>query len=281
MAHVSALASINQRSNGMTEYALITGAASGMGRATAEVMQAAGWSLLLVDLDARKLEAAGSELRANGAVDVLAGDLTDATFIAKLSEKAVEHRTSAVVHCAGISPGMGNPGRILNVNLAASITLVDGLVDVLADGASMVLFASTAGHMLGNTFDQQITEAVIRCDLAPLQDLATNPEIAYAISKRGIHLLARNRALSFGKRNMRINSVSPGIIDTPMSHLEMTQQPLMKTIVENSPLPRLALPREVATVASFLCGPDATFITGTDILVDGGSLTTFSHNLVE
>lgn len=265
----------------MSEYALITGAASGMGRATAEIMQAAGWSLLLVDLDGRKLEAAGAELREKGTVDVLAGDLTDATFIAKLSAKLAERRISAAVHCAGISPGMGSPGRILDVNLDASIALVDSLVDVLADGASVVLFASTAGHMLGNVFDDRIAEAIIRRDLTPLHDLATSPEIAYAISKRGVHLLARNRALSFGKRNMRINSVSPGIIDTPMSHLEMTQQPLMKTIVENSPLPRLALPREVATVASFLCGPDATFITGTDILVDGGSLTTFSHNLVE
>jgi len=265
----------------MTEYALVTGAASGMGRATAEVMQAAGWSLLLVDLDAGRLEAVGAELRGSGAVDLLAGDLTDATFIAQLSGKLAECRISAAVHCAGISPGMGNPSRILEVNLAASIALVDSLVDVIADGASVVLFASTAGHMIAGTFDQQIAEAITRRDLAPLQDLATGPEIAYAISKRGVQLLVRNRALNFGKRNMRINSVSPGIIDTPMSRGEMTQQPLMKTIIEKSPLPRLALPREVATVATFLCGPDATFVTGTDILVDGGAMTTSAEILVE
>jgi meso-butanediol dehydrogenase/(S,S)-butanediol dehydrogenase/diacetyl reductase len=66
-----------------------------------------------------------------------------------------------------------------------------------------------------------------------------------------------------------------------MSHAEMAQQPLMKTIVENSPLPRLAQPREVAEVAAFLCSPAASFVTGTDILVDGGSLTTFTHNIAE
>jgi len=152
---------------------------------------------------------------------------------------------------------------------------------VIADGASIVLFASSSGHMLGGVFDQQIAEAIAGNDLAPLHDLATAPEIAYALSKRGVQLLARNRALNFGKKNGRINSLSPGIIDTPMSHSEMAQQPLMKTIIEKSPLPRLALPREVATVATFLCGPDATFVTGTDILVDGGAMTTSAEILVE
>jgi NAD(P)-dependent dehydrogenase (short-subunit alcohol dehydrogenase family) len=72
---------------------------------------------------------------------------------------------------------------------------------------------------------------------------------------------------------MRINSISPGLIDTPMSRAEMVQQPMMETMLKNSPLPRLALPQEVGKVAAFLCGPDASFITGTDILVDGGVMT--------
>jgi NAD(P)-dependent dehydrogenase (short-subunit alcohol dehydrogenase family) len=257
----------------MTEYAMVTGAASGMGRATAEVMQAAGWSLLLVDLDARRLEAVCAELREHGPVDFLAGDLTDAAFIEQLLKTMAERGTSAVVHCAGISPTMGVPARILDVNLAATIALVDGLVDVIADSAAVVLFASSAAHMIATTFDEQISQALGARDLAPLYALASSPELAYAISKRGVLLLARNRATSFGKRNMRINSISPGLIDTPMSRAEMVQQPMMETMLKNSPLPRLALPQEVGKVAAFLCGPDASFITGTDILVDGGVMT--------
>jgi NAD(P)-dependent dehydrogenase (short-subunit alcohol dehydrogenase family) len=281
MHRIEASDAYMKKDQDMTQYALVTGAASGMGRASAAVLQAAGWSLLLVDLDAGKLETANAGLAGKGAVDWLAGDLTDVDFVSRLSDKLAGLTVSAAVHCAGISPGMGSPSRILDVNLAASIALVDKLVNVIADGASVVLFASTAGHMLGSVFDQQIAEAVGERDLAQLHDLATSPEIAYALSKRGVQFLARNMALAFGKKNGRINSISPGIIDTPMSHAEMAQQPLMKTIVENSPLPRLAQPREVAEVAAFLCSPAASFVTGTDILVDGGSLTTFTHNIAE
>jgi len=98
--------------------------------------------------------------------------------------------------------------------------------------------------------------------------------MAYTVSKRGVKLLVERESPSFGARGARIASISPGIIDTPMGRQEMEKQPIMKVLVDKSPLAREARPEEVAAVAVFLCTPTASFITGTDILVDGGSIAT-------
>ena len=86
--------------------------------------------------------------------------------------------------------------------------------------------------------------------------------------------LVEREALSFGQRGARIASISPGIIDTPMGRQEMEGHPIMKQIVDTSPLKRSAAAEEVAAVAVFLCSPSASYISGTDILVDAGSTTT-------
>ena len=106
--------------------------------------------------------------------------------------------------------------------------------------------------------------------LAPLcQD---NSGMAYSVAKRGVYLWTKYVAHEFGAKGCRVASISPGIIATPMGKQEYEQQPVMKMLVEKSALPRQAHPDELAAVAVFLCSPAASFITGTDILVDGGSL---------
>ena len=106
--------------------------------------------------------------------------------------------------------------------------------------------------------------------LAPLcQD---NSGMAYSVAKRGVYLWTRYVAHEFGAKGCRVASISPGIIATPMGKQEFEQQPVMKMLVEKSALPRQAHADELGEVAAFLCSPAASFITGTDILVDGGSL---------
>jgi NAD(P)-dependent dehydrogenase (short-subunit alcohol dehydrogenase family) len=128
--------------------------------------------------------------------------------------------------------------------------------------------------MQGAAFDERLNAATTPDAVASLIDLCPDSGIAYSVSKRGVKLLVERESPAFGARGARIASISPGIIDTPMGRAEMEQQPIMKVLVEKSPLGRPALAEEVAAVAVFLCTPTASFVTGTDILVDGGSIAT-------
>lgn len=252
--------------------AVVTGAASGMGHAAARLMSQAGWPLLLCDLNGERLETAATELRGAGSVEALAGDLSDPAWPERLTAALAGRPLGALIHCAGLSPTMAGPGRILEVNLAASIRLMDAVRPLIAEGGACVLFASSAGYMMGAAMDAQIGAVTTPEAVASLAAYAPESGAAYSISKRGVHLLAQREALAFGRRGARVVSVSPGIIDTPMGRSEMAAQPIMKTMVDASPLGRSARAEEVAAVAVFLCSPGASFISGVDVLVDGGSI---------
>jgi NAD(P)-dependent dehydrogenase (short-subunit alcohol dehydrogenase family) len=256
------------------EVAVITGAASGMGQAAASLMSEAGWPLLLCDLNGERLEQIAERLRAHGQVETLAGDIADLGFSDRLISAARGGRVGALIHSAGLSPSMAEPARILEVNLAATMRLLTGILPLMADGSAVILFASLAGHMLGRDLDAQISAVTTPEAVGSLVAYAPNPGAAYSISKRAVQLLVRREATAFARQGVRIVSISPGIIDTPMGRAELALHPMMKALVESSPLQRLAAPDEVARVAVFLCSGAASFITGTDISVDGGATAT-------
>lgn len=250
--------------------AIVTGAASGMGEAAATLMAKDGWPLLLCDLNAERVEAKAGELSAES----LAGDISDPAFPDRLVDALAGRPIGAVIHCAGLSPTMADAKRVLEVNLAATMRLADAILPHMAKGSCAVLFASSAAHMQGTTFDERLNAVTTPDAVASLMDLCPEAGAAYSVAKRGVKLLVERLSPAFGARGARIASISPGIIDTPMGRQEMEEQPIMKVLVEKSPLGRPALAEEVAAVAVFLCTPTASFVTGTDILVDGGSIAT-------
>jgi NAD(P)-dependent dehydrogenase (short-subunit alcohol dehydrogenase family) len=145
-----------------------------------------------------------------------------------------------------------------------------------------VCFASVSGHRAPEV---PALMAVLEDPLSgrffeSLRKLGVNlddPVLAYSLSKRGVMRLVRRKTAAWGARGARILSLSPGINDTPMSRFDEQRHPIMAEIVKNCPLGRRGQPEEVANVVEFLTSERASFMTGSDVLVDGGMVATIPN----
>jgi NAD(P)-dependent dehydrogenase (short-subunit alcohol dehydrogenase family) len=249
---------------------VVIGAASGMGAAAAALLAPRG-PLIVADRDLEATREAAAALGPD--VQSVACDITDAAQVDALV-RAIG-RLGGLVLTAGLSPTMAPGRRIYDVNLVSTARLLAALEPTLVAGSAAVCFASIAGHAvpavapLTDVLDDPLSPGFFDA-LAALGIDPDQPETAYALSKLGVLRLVRRLAPSWGARGARIVSISPGIIDTPMGQLEAEHQPLMAKMVADSPLARSARPEEVAGVAAFLVSDVASYMTGCDVLVDGG-----------
>ena len=263
--------STNDRSAGV---AIVTGAAGGMGSASAARLAAQGWPLILCDISAERLEAVAAPLRATSPqVEILAGSIADPGFPAALLAVLKDRPIGAVIHTAGLSPTMGDAAQILAVNYDATARLVETVRPRMLEGACAVLISSSSAYSaISPQVDAALDAIPLGGDSSSLLAMAPHPGHAYAISKRGVQRMAEQQAKAFGERGARIMSISPGLIDTPMGRAEAQAHPIMQEMREKTPLGRYGVGDEIASVAVFLCSPDASFVTGSDIKVDGGVL---------
>ncbi len=183
-----------------------------------------------------------------------------------------------LIHAAGVSPTQASPATILKVDLYGTALVLEAFGNVIARGGAGVVIASQSGHRLPPlTVEQSKALAT-----TPVEQLLSLPFLqadqvkdslhAYQISKRGNSLRVMAEAVRWGKRGARVKTISPGIIITPLAKDELTgpRGEGYQRMIEVSAAGRPGTPDEVANVAALLMGPDGGFITGSDILMDGG-----------
>jgi NAD(P)-dependent dehydrogenase (short-subunit alcohol dehydrogenase family) len=245
----------------MTRSVLVTGGASGMGRATALLLAREGTAVTVVDLAADAAEGVAREVTAAGGDAIAApADVGDESEVAAAVASAVDAfgGLDGVVTCAGIFHGgdlrpLGEVELddflfVLRVNLAGTFLVIKhAMPHLIARQGAVVTIASTAalkGHGYGS---------------------------GYTASKGGVAALTRLAAVQYGRQGVRVNCICPGGVDTPMTAGVWNTPEAQTNIQRNVPLQRVAQPEEIASVAAFLLSDAASDLTGQTIAVDGGA----------
>jgi NAD(P)-dependent dehydrogenase (short-subunit alcohol dehydrogenase family) len=260
------------------EVVVVIGA-GGIGLAIAR-RQGAGRSVLLADFNEETLESAANELRGLGhLVTTQPVDVSSRESVRSLAQAADALGSVAqLVQAAGLSPAMAPPEAVLKVDLFGTALVLEEFGRVIATGGAAIVISSMAGYRqppLEPAQEQALASAPTD-DLLQLPFLTPehipNSVRAYEFSKRANHLRVQGVAVEWRERSARANSISPGVIMTPLAQTELSSArgAAFRTIIESSPVRRVGTVDEVASLAAFLFGPEAGFITGSDFLMDGG-----------
>src|SRR5690349_4261881 len=239
-----------------------------------------GKHVLLADMRSESVNAAAEVLgNAGYEVSVATVDVSSRKAVHGLVETATGlGDVTGLIHAAGVSPSQASPATILKVDLYGTALVLEEFGNVIARGGAGVVIASQSGHRLPPlTVEQNKALATTPVDellsLPFLQpDQVTDSLHAYQLSKRGNSLRVMAEAVRWGERGARINTISPGIIITPLANDELKgpRGPGYRRMIELSAAGRAGTPDEVGTVGALLMGPDGGFITGSDFLMDGG-----------
>lgn len=239
-----------------------------------------GKHVLLADLRAENANAA-AEVLSNAGYDVSTAtvDASSRDAMRALIEQATRlGDVTGLIHAAGVSPSQASPATVLKVDLYGTALILEEFGNVIARGGSGVVISSQSGHRLpALTVEQNRALA-----LTPVEELLALPFLqpdqvkdslhAYQLAKRGNSLRVMAEAVRWGKRGARVNTISPGIVMTPLAKDELTgpRGAGYRKMIEGSSAKRAGTPDEVGAVGALLMGPDGGFITGSDFLMDGG-----------
>ncbi|HEY4785356.1 MAG TPA: SDR family oxidoreductase [Bacteroidales bacterium] len=264
----------------MKNICVVTGGGSGMGLATAKVLGRDNY-VIIAGRTLKKLENALAELTAEGIeAEAFACDVSNSSSVNSLVARAISiGRISTVIHAAGMSPQMGDAKTIMQVNAIGTINIHESFYKVMDEGSCIIDISSMSGHMVPwlilpkNKFkysrvnkDLFFKMMIGRVNLFPQK---IRSSIAYIISKNFVIWYAKTDAVKFGNRGIRVLSVSPGFFETPMGELEKKRT---DAYIKNSAIKRMGRVEEIANLISFCVSDKASYLTGTDILCDGGCI---------
>ena len=256
---------------------LVVVGTGGMGLSTARRV-GAGRVIMLADINQIGLEAAANALSADGhQVMTQHVDVTSRASVAAAADVAASSgRVTAVVHTAGLSPQQASADAVLAVDLLGVALTLDEFGRVIEPGGAGVVIASMAAHMYP-ALDPDVQRQLAETPTDQLLSLdacsaITDSRQAYPFAKRANQIRVAAAASAWELRGARINCISPGVISTAMGRLELSGESggLMQAMVDNAGMRRIGTPDDIAAAAEFLLGPAAGFITGVDLLVDGG-----------
>jgi NAD(P)-dependent dehydrogenase (short-subunit alcohol dehydrogenase family) len=257
--------------------ALVVGAGA-MGVSTARRL-GNHYRILLADLDIERVRERAAALRNDGCdAQGLQCDVTNPDSVGTVADVVAETGPlRAVAHVAAISPSMGTWEQILRLNLIGAAHVERALLPLAGQGTAAVFVSSLAAHLVAEPAPEVL--AILDDPLAPdlLAELGRAVEehsstMAYSLAKLGLNRMCARRAPAWGRRDARIVSMSPGMIATPMGALEFAGdgRDAKLELLKRSPVGREGTMIETADAIEFLVSPRASFITGTDLLVDGG-----------
>lgn len=233
--------------------------------------------LLIADRDAAHVEQHCAELRAQGYdASAIACDVTRPADITALAEAASAHgRVRTLAHVVGLSPAARDFSAIMAVNLVGAAGVAEAFLTVLEHGGAGVFISSSAAHMqdpapgLLPLLDDPLQPDFIAA-LAERLGGDADANRAYALSKAALNRMCRRLAPVWGRQGLRIVSLSPGLIASPQGAESYKHSAGKMALLEAAPLGRECSMLEITGVVAFLASDQASYITGTDILVDGG-----------
>lgn len=247
-----------------------------------------GKHILLADIKAESAQSAEEILsRAGFTVSTAVVDVSSRQSVQELVHTATElGEVKGVIHTAGLSPSQAKAQDILRVDLYGTAVVFEEFGKVIAPGGSTVVIGSQSSHRLNvDALTQSQADALATLSPEALLNLPFVKEIddslyAYQISKRGNALRVMAEAVKWGKRGARINCISAGIIYTPLAYDELTSPErgeFYRNMLEKSPAGRGGTPDEIGALAELLFGPAGTYISGSDILIDGGVTASYKY----
>ncbi len=272
----------------MKKICVITGGGSGMGLETAKLL-GKDQDIILCGRTVAKLEGAIKELQALGInAEAFPCDVSDRTSVESLAKYAASKgEIQTVIHSAGIARGAAD--QVFLIDAVGTVYVNDIFGEIIADGGVILNVSSMAGYMLPEDqvpyelyFTALSDAEVFRA--GGLQIVSALPEeiatgAAYTISKKFVIWYTRQKAVQLGKRNVRVVSISPGTFETPMVIGDTPEgRAQSEGFGRMGALGRVGEPIEIARMMTFIVSDQASYLTGADVLYDGGVIAAIDAN---